>query len=479
MAYFTYGEFKMKMEPWDHQLHALRYLYPRDCGALYTPPGSGKTKVIIDLIVNRGFKRIVIVAPKVPCSDVWPKEIKKHSDIPKDCVHHLYAMSGKKKAEYLKQFKKPRPDDPPQIFIVNYDSVWREPARRVWFYKALGIDCAICDESHKIKSPSSKCSAFLAQLAKRVPHRYAMTGTPLAENPTDVYAQYRFIDRNIFGTNFGIFCNYYENVDVEATARAGFKILDAQTPYKNLDDLREKMFSCAFQMESTVLLPPTSKKLYKVPMDDTLQELYHQMLEEGAVEMGDGFLTIDNVLSSVIRLQQLTSGYLPLEYDDGTKSLDRVSTYRRTALLKLIRTLPEDEPLVIFGRFRKDLYSIRKVAERLGCGYSEVSGSENTLAEWQEGKTRIIGVQYGAGVEGIDLTRACICIFYSIDHSLMKHDQAIKRIHRPGQTRPCTYYYVVATQDTGGKTIDQKIQLALKHKKDFVDLVMKGEKSLK
>ncbi len=473
----TYNGFTMKTKPWAHQLKALEYLFERDCGALYTVPGSGKTKVAIDLIVNRGFKRVLIVAPKVPCEDVWVNEIQLHSDIPVQNIVLLTKLSAEKKAALLKTYKKPIPQEFPTVFICNYESVWREPVRKVWFHKRLGIDCVICDESHKIKSPGSKCSAFLSQLGKRVAHRYALTGTPLAENPLDVYAQYRFIDRSIFGTNYEAFCAEYTNVDLRASAKVGRTMLDRDSPYKNLDMLREKMFSCAFSIPPTIKLPDVTYRTIEIPMDRALNSIYTEIVEDGATEYGEGFLTVDNVLASITRRQQLTSGYLALEYDDGSKTLERVSTYRRTALLKLLGSIPESEPVVVFAKFKKDLYSIRKVAERLGQGYSEVSGSENTLKQWKAGDTRILGVQYGSGAEGINLTRSHICVFYSLDHSLAKYEQALKRIHRPGQTRPCLYYHLVATRSNGG-TIDQDILQALENKKDYVRLVMKGEKRL-
>jgi SNF2 family DNA or RNA helicase len=464
--------FTMKTKPWEHQLRALEYLYPRDAAALYTKPGSGKTKIIIDLIVNKGFKRVLVVAPKKPC-DVWPGQIKLHSDIPEKDVFLLSRLSTMEKAELLRDLP-PLNDNETQIFICNYDSVWRRPLDRIWFYKKLGIDCVVCDESHRIKSPASKCSRFLSKLGKAVPHRYLMTGTPLAENPMDVYAQYRFLDPSIFGTSYSMFCEEYQNIDARLSSRVGFTVLDKKQPYKNLDRLREKMFSCAFYMESTVKLPKTTRMVVKVPMPKDVESTYKELTKEGAVEIGDGYLTVNNVLSMTIRKQQVTSGYLPLEYDDGTKEVKRISTYRRTALLKFIRGLPDEEPVVVFAKFRKDLYGVRKVAERLGCGYSEVSGSEDTLSEWKSGKTRILGVQYTSGSESIDLTRAHICIFYTLEHSLGKYNQALKRVHRPGQESPCLYYHFVATMNSG-KTVDQEILACLKHKENYVDAVMHGK----
>lgn len=467
----TYSGFTMKTKPWAHQLRALEYLYVRDYGALYTKPGSGKTKVFIDLIVNRGFKRVLVVAPKKPC-DVWPGQIRLHSDFDSTSIIPLHNLSLKGKLNELNLAMK-TPKDKPLILICNYDSVWRKPLDKRWFYKKLGIDCVICDESHRIKSPGSKCSMFLSRLGKVIPNRYLLTGTPLAENPLDVYAQYRFLNREIYGTNYEAFCAEYVNIDPVLTARFKHMTPNKQQPYKNLDKLREKMFSCAFYMKSAVKLPKTTRMVVKIPMDPKTETAYKQLLKEGAIEIEDGFMTVNNVLAMTIRKQQVTSGYLPLEYDDGRKELKHVSTYRRTFLYKFLKGIPEEEPVVIFAKFKKDLCSIREVAERLGCGYSEVSGSEDTLKDWKAGKTRILGVQYMSGSESIDLTRAHLMIFYTLDHSLGKYDQARKRIHRPGQDQPCIYWHFVATMSSG-KTVDEEIIHCWKRKENYVDAVMKG-----
>lgn len=465
--------FEFKTKPWAHQLKALEYMYPRDTAALYTKPGSGKTKIMIDLVINRGFKRVLVVAPKKPC-DVWIPQIQLHSNLTQDNIVSLHHLSGKDKAEQIRVVMQASKDKT-VIFICNYDSVWRKPIDKMWFYKKLGLDCVICDESHRIKSPSSKCSRFLGKLGKIVPHRYLLTGTPLAENPTDVYAQYRFLDPTIYGTNYRAFCDRYQNIDANLSARVGFPILDKKSPYKNLDKLKEKMFSCAFYMKSTVKLPKTTRMVIKVPMDELSEQTYKELSKEGAVEFEEGFMTVNNALAMIMRKQQVTSGYLPIEREDGTSELKRISTYRRTFLYKFLQGIPESEPVVIFAKFQKDLYSIRKVAERLGCGYSEVSGREDSLKDWKAGKTRILGVQYTAGSESIDLTRAHLCIFYTLDHSLGKYEQARKRVHRPGQESPCIYYHFVATMSTG-RTVDQDILQCWKDKKDYINIVMRGSK---
>lgn len=467
-----YKGFNFKTKPWAHQLSALSYLYQRDCAALYTKPGSGKTKILIDLIVNRGFKRVLVVAPKKPC-DVWPPQIRLHSDFDGDNIVPLHNLDWKGKQNEL-NLAMAHPKDEPLIFICNYESVWRKPLDKALFYKKLGIDCVICDESHKIKSPSSKCSRFLAKLGRTVQHRYLLTGTPLAENPMDVYAQYRFLDPSIFGVNYALFCAEYQNVDPILTSRCHYVVLNREKPYKNLETLREKMFSCAFYMDPSIKLPKTTRQVVELPMPKDLEKLYKSLLKEGAISFGDGFMTVNNALAMTTRKQQVTSGYLPIEYDDGSKELKRVSTYRRNGLLKLLEGFPNTEPIVVFARFTKDLVSVRAVAERLGTTYSELSGNEDSLAVWKAGKTQILGVQYNSGSEGIDLTRAHICVFYTLTHSLGSYDQARKRIHRPGQEEPCMYYHIVAKMPSG-KTVDEEILSCLKEKKSYVTAVMRGE----
>lgn len=468
---FEYKGFTVKTTPWTHQYKALCYLYPRDCGALYTKPGSGKTKVLIDLIINRGFKRILVLGPINVCP-VWVKQLQIHSEIPDSNIVYLPKLSMNKKAELVqKTFSESH--DKPIIYICNYESVWRTPLQRVWFYKKLGLDCVICDESHKIKSPGGKCSLFLKRLGAAVPHRYLMTGTPLAERPEDIYAQYRFLDPSIYGTNYQAFCNRYQNIDPIATSRVGHTILDSKEPYKNMPELHEKMYSCAFAMEATVKLPVSTRKVIHVPMPQPLVDVYTQVAKKGAYISGDLFMTAENVLALSTYKQQITSGYLKLEDDEGKIHTQRLSTYRRTFLYQFIKTLPE-EPLVVFARFKKDLYSIRKVAEKLGCGYSELSGSENTLEEWQQSKTRIIGVQYNSGAEGIDMTHAHTCIFYTLPNSLAQYTQALARIRRPGQTFPCTYYHIIATMDKG-QTVDEHILQSLRLKKEYISMLMAGD----
>ena len=468
------SKFVYKTEPWKHQKKALSYLYKRDTAALYTDMGTGKTKIMIDLIQSRGFKRVLVVAPNKAC-EVWEEQIGIHGVDGYFCVLRLNGMSVEKVIKTLNEipnFGQISTNSRTYVFIINYEKVWRQGIDKILLKKSFGLDCVICDESHRIKTPRSKCSMYLAKLGKVVNHRYLVTGTPLAENPTDVFAQYKFLDPSIFGVNLGLFREEYEVIDPVMTARIGHRILDKEHPYKNLDRLHEKMFSCAFYIESSVELPEQTDIEYRFKMPPKTEKLYHQVFKEKVAELNGLWLSTDNVLTTVLRLQQITSGYAAVEdIDTKEQKIVNIDKARVEALRALLEEFPKGEPIVVFARFKKDLKNIRKLCKIMGISSSEVSGSVDTLKDWKSGNTQVLAVQYSSGSESIDLTRARYCVYYSMTQRLALYEQSRKRIHRPGQTRPVVYYHLIESMNKG-LTIDEKMYQALKNKQDIVKYVM-------
>lgn len=466
---------RFKTTPWTHQKKALKYLMKRDAAALYTDMGTGKTKVMIDLIQNREFKRVLVVAPNKAC-EVWEEQLFIHGIDGVFSVFRLNNLSRVKVIDLLETIPKwttTRSQNETYVFIINYEKVWRKGIERILLRKTFGLDCVICDESHRIKSPGSQCSRYLARLGKVVPHRYLVTGSPLAENPIDVYAQYRFLDQSIFGTNFTAFRDEYENLDVELSMKLGFRMLDKYNPYKNLDKLHEKMYSCAFYIESSLELPSQTDIKWCFKMPARSEKLYHEVLKEKVAELNDKYMESTNALTLVLRLQQITSGYLKVEdFETKEKSIVNIDHKRREEFLELLSQFPEDEPIVVFAAYTKDLKNIRIMCNTAGISYSELSGRTDTLDEWKSGNTRVLAVQYSSGSESIDLTRSRYCIYYSLPKRLALYEQSRKRIHRPGQNKPVYYYHMLSTLKRG-KSIDEKMLESLREKKKIVDYVVK------
>lgn len=465
--------YTMKTKPWMHQVMALDYLMTGTYGALYTDMGTGKTKVGIDLIVNKGFNLTVIVGTKKSC-DVWESEFNKHCNLEQASIRvfNLSNYSTSKKTSFIEEnLLKSSKKCFKTVLIINYDSIWRKPFSEMLM--SLPIDCVICDESHRIKTPSSKCSIYLARLGKCVKYRYLMTGTPTTETPVDVYAQYKFLQPEIFGTSLNKFRSRYENLDVRATTYCGYRVLDKKQPYKNLDELREKMFSCAFYVKSTIKLPPQTFLIREFTPTKTLIDVYKEVKKEGVFVDEDGVMETNNALVKILRQQQILSGYLPMESEDFTQEITKVlDNSRQEAFAEILEEINRNEPIVVFTKFRYDFERIKEACEKNERRYAELSGIVDEEAKWKNGDADVLAVQYKTGSESIDLTRARYCIYYSLSHSYGLYKQSIKRVHRPNQTRPVTYISLVA-KIPKIRTVDEDIVAALENKQDVAEYLLK------
>lgn len=468
--------YQFKTEPWEHQLLALDYLMQHKQAGLYTDMGTGKSKIIIDMIVNKGFKLVLIVCTLKSCNDVWPKQFVKHSYIEPQYALDLGGISSTKKIKLCTESITKAQNanyTGPLIWLVNYDGIWRAPFCD-YLLKAP-IDCVVCDESHYIKSPASKRSRFLTRLGKRVENRYLMTGTPFAENPLDVYAQYRFLDPSIFGTSYAAFKDRYQNLDAKASMAVGYPVLNKKQPYKNLDELTEKFYSIGFSIPSSVKLPAINDQTKEYRMSPKATRVYKQFCKDSVIYNREWYCEAENALVAQLRKKQIASGFVSAVNDIGEKKYFKLDSNRQELLIDILNSLPANEPVVIFAQFKQSFKQIKVACAACGRGYSELSGREDTEPEWQAGKTSVLAVQFSKGAESADFTRARYCIYYTMTNSLAQYEQSRKRVHRPGQTRPVYYIHFVAETDKGQPVIDSLIMEAVKLKKDITTYIMEKE----
>lgn len=464
--------YELKTKPWEHQWIGLDYVMTHEVAAIFTDMGTGKTKIMIDMIQNRDFGLVLIVGTKKSCN-VWENEFKIHS-IGKNCVYNLSNLSTSDKVSLMrKKSVKNKFSEPRGVIIVNYDSVWIEPFASLLL--KMNIDCIVCDESHRLKIPSGKASRFLARLGKKCNYRYILSGTPMSESPLDIYGQYKFLNPEIFGTNYGKFKDRYENIDQRKSAFCGFPIRDKKQPFKNLDELKSRVYTCAFKAESNVELPEVQHIYVDSYLSKAAQRIYKELNKEGVYEDDEGVLETNNILAKQTRLQQLLSGYLVVETDNFSRTeLVKKDNSKEESLTTILENISFDEKVVVFAKFRKDFEAIRNVCKKLKREYGEISGKRDDYDLWKQGKINVIAVHYSSGSESISLIEAKYCVYYSHTFSYGKYLQSLKRIHRPGQNRPVVYYHIVSKVNNE-ETVDDKIQKALEMKKGLKEYLMEQE----
>jgi SNF2 family DNA or RNA helicase len=434
------------LELWPHQREAVSTALAKRRVLWDMGMGTGKTRAALAVFLESGAKLALVIAPRAVCR-VWSHQAGE------DVAMVLDTGSVASKLE------RARADaQRPRVWVINYESAWREPMAG-WLLKQP-FDLLILDEAHKLKSPGGKASRFCARLSARIPRVLALTGTPLPQGPMDAYGLYRAIDPQVFGTNFLRFRNQY-------AVMGGYENRQI-IGYKNTEDFAIKFDSRRYAASRDVLtLPPAVHAEIPLTLPPGVMRTYRRLEVDLIAEVGAGVVTAANALVKLLRLQQITSGFLQ---DDGG-NIATLHDAKAEALAEILDGLPADEPLVVFARFHRDLDAIARVAPH-GC--LELSGRRNQLADWQACKAPVLAVQIGAGAEGVDLTRSCRAVFWSLGFSLAQYEQALARTHRPGQDRTCFYHHLIVSG-----SVDEKVYRALRDKRNVIEYVLSHLKDSK
>jgi len=224
------------------------------------------------------------------------------------------------------------------------------------------------------------------------------------------------------------------------------------------------MSKITFRVGAEVLdLPPATHVTYYCDLSPEARKVYVNIDSDFVARVIDGTITVANALVKLLRLQQITGGCVPT--DDGTTH--RVDWSKQKLLADTLEDIGKDEPVVVFCRFHADLDAVHAACESNGYSSMELSGRRDELKRWQDGDAQVLAVQISAGGVGVDLTRARYSLFYSLSFSLGEYDQALARVHRPGQTKPVEYIHMVARN-----TVDVKIMRALEKRAEVVQAIL-------
>ena len=444
------------MPLWLHQHRLVEHALSRHGSMWAADMGTGKTRAAIELMRRLDWPKTIVVAPATVVRGVWPGQLEQWGDADKrvEIIDGSVTARGGLTAGQRRLHLIERAD----ILLINYESVWREPVKTALL--TAGYRLMILDESHRIKAPGGVASRYLSRLASRISKRVGMTGTPMPNSPLDLYAQYRALDRSVFGTSVAVYKARY-------AITGGFDNREI-VGWRRKDELRERYESIAVQVsaDEVLSLPPTVDSTRRVTLGKKALRLAQEAEDSFMLECETGLVTVANALVKLLRLQQITSGFLQPEGE----RVDVFDTSKRDALASLLTDLGETHA-VVFARFRHDLHSIHEAAETAGYASWEISGTRKQLDEWRD-HGGVLAVQVQSGGLGIDLTAARTAVYYSLGFSLGDYQQSRARLHRPGQERSVNYVHLVAEG-----TIDARVLRALDKKQDVIRTIMKGTRN--
>ena len=462
--------FTFATEPFWHQKVSFNFTRALPQAGLFLEMGLGKAKIAIDLATWRyregQLKRVLIVCPNSVLSQ-WAVEINKHGGA--DFKKHETLKGGCR--DKIAQCRGIITDRFAGFVLVNYDALLNMYAdlADIQGSDARLFDMLVLDESSMIKHATSKRSKICWKLGRTVMYRNILTGTPITQSLEDIFSQYRFLRPEVFGVFSTAFRAQY-------LIMGGFENREI-VGYRNIDGALKKIYQYAirFTKDRCLDLPPKVYEFRSARMDDDTSRKYRQLEKECVAEFDGGMVTAPLMLTRLMKLSQLTGGFIYEAGSDGK----RIATHRMPRIPKIeaLEEVLDEDPgrkVIIWCRFTEELLLIRKALDRRGVRHvsiaGDISGPERGAAvkQFQEdpGTLAFVGQESTAGL-GITLTAASLVIYYSNDYSLEHRLQTEDRCHRIGQTKSVTYIDILAETSGGGKTIDHDTLAVLRGKSRF------------
>lgn len=436
-----------------HQIESVRYALRHPRCALLSDLGTGKTRTTIEVInylIDADQAEMFLIVCPLSMVGVWEDEFEKFSDRKPVALYG----TGKKRVEQLIESMSKI-----TIIITNYEFVRNY---NELFY-TIPWDMVVCDESSKIKNPQAKVTKALWKVADGVRFRIIMNGVLTPNNPLEAYGQYRFLDPSVFGINWHRFRYRY----AEYGGFQGYEILR----FQNLDQFEKRLFSIAvrYKKEDVEDLPDKlyQRRITELPTANA--KVYKEMKEQMIVSLEDGKATAVNVLVRLLRLQQITSGFLTTE-DDHIAPLPK--NPKLDTFFDMCEELGETDAAVVFFRFLYSMKRVREEMDKRGWSYVSIDGStkmedrRDRIHQFQSGDARFFLGQVQATGLGLTLTAASNCVFYENPFSYGVRLQAEDRLHRHGQKRNVIYTDLVMKG-----TIDERVLKILEKKKDVISFI--------
>jgi SNF2 family DNA or RNA helicase len=354
---------------------------------------------------------------------------------------------------------------------------------------AIKWQMVVADEVHRAKTPKAKQTRALWAIGDGARRRVGLTGTPLTRTPEDLWAVMRFIapteypSKVAFLTRYGQYSfsalGYQVCVGLRGDTKDElFKFFDPRFIRRPKELILPELPGSLPPMRRIVDLKPAQKKAYK------------KLKEEMIVQLDGGVLMAANPLQQFIRLRQLcaATGEIEVEQvtaEDGsvhekTKVTLKEPSSKLDELEAVLEDLDEDDRTIAFAESRQ-LIELA-YARLVGAGYQvgmfigtqTAEQNENERERFQAGELDVLLLTYGAGAEGVDLSRASVNVKLEHATRMEKDEQADERSVRPGQTVPTRHVRILAAD-----TVDFAVEERNGDKVAMLEEVCRDEETLR
>ncbi|MEO0459709.1 MAG: DEAD/DEAH box helicase [Myxococcota bacterium] len=421
-------------------------------GVLADDMGLGKTiQTIAHLLLEHESGRMsrpsLIVAP-TSLLENWRHEISKFAPSLRTIVHHG-AHRGERIGDWCVA----------DVIITSYPLVVRDRDELV----GRDYHFVILDEAQAIKNPGSQVNAAVNQL--RSSFRLCLTGTPIENNLTELWALIDFANPGFLGSRERFRDLYRDPIEKGASE-------------ERLEALRKRVEPLILRrMKHRVAkeLPGKTELVHYVELEDEQRDLYesirlsaHEQVRRAVKANGVAGSTIE-ILDALMKLRQVCCDPRLVRLNSA-REVQRSAKY--DAFFDMVEPqLANGHRVLVFSQFTSMLDLLEQGLIQRDMRRIKLTGAtrhrQRLVDAFQNGFAEVFLISLKAGGCGLTLTRADTVIHYDPWWNPAIQAQATDRAYRIGQTRPVFAYNLVVAG-----SVEERIMRLQKKKQVLADNIL-------
>ena len=348
----------------------------------------------------------------------------------------------------------------------------------------IDFKAVVADEIHRSKEPKSKQTRALWAATGKADIRFALTGTPIANNVLDLWPILHWLSPNEWPSK----TRWIDRmVDTMLNAFGGMMVLGVKPHmhdefYAAINPRMRRM------LKAKVLpwLPPVIKERRDVEMSTKQKKAYEQMRDVMIAQLEGGeALTAPSPLTQATRLLQFASSYAMVDVDEFTGEIAVKLSEPSCKVDALMDDIDAgdfgDDSVAVCAVSRQliELLSARlekaKIPHGLITGAQTEEERQKAIDDFQNGRIKWILFTAQAGGVGVTLTAARRLIMLQRPWSLVDYKQALDRVHRIGSE---IHDSIVITDYVTDGTIEERVIQVLDTKADNFEQIVRDKDQL-
>ncbi len=415
-------------------------------GLLADDMGLGKTVQVLAFLSRLKLHTPVLII--VPTSLIfnWKKEIERFLPNSKVFVYH-----GPKRQSTIETLAQPH------IIITTYTTARLD----IDTLKQLTYACLILDEAQAIKNAATQTFQTVARLHSDF--RLSITGTPVENNISELWAHFRFLIPDLFEDEASF------NAEVQAgmsDPRFLRRIKKKIKPFLLRRRKEEVAKDLPEKIEQTVWIEmqPEQRTVYEEFLSGVRRNLIAKVGADGVSKHRM------EILEAIMRLRQICC------HPQLVTSHERaapVESAKLEALMQDLETaISEKRKVLVYSQFTSMLALIRQQLQKQNWNYVYLDGStqnrEKVVTQFQEDPAiPIFLISLKAGGIGLNLTAADYVFLYDPWWNAAAENQAIDRAHRIGRKET-----VIAKRYIMAESIEEKMMKLKEAKSSFASDIL-------